>query len=257
MRFARIGSPAPRTIPPRVEPMRPPPPSTTDAQARPDGRTVPRRLVLLLVALGVAAVAVASAPLHGTLTELVDASEAFIARAPVAGAAVFVVLTALSAMIAFFSTGLVAPVAIATWGPFATFVLLWVGWLLGGAVSYAIGRYMGRSVAGALVGGATLDHWEREVRDRSHVTHLLLFQVAMPSEILGYVLGLLRYSFLTYIAVLSATEIPYALAIVYLGESFLAGDTARFLLAGGAAIGVSAALYLWLRRAQSTPGTHT
>jgi uncharacterized membrane protein YdjX (TVP38/TMEM64 family) len=144
-------------------------------------------------------------------------------------------------------------VAIATWGSLGTFALLWVGWLLGGAVSYAIGRYLGRSVAGALVGAATLDRWERVVRDRSHVTHLLLFQVAMPSELLGYVLGLLRYSFLTYIGVLVMTEIPYALAVVYLGQSFLAGDAVGFVLVGAAAIAVSTGLYLWLRRAADVP----
>ena len=213
----------------------------------------PRRLVLLLLVVAVAGLVVASAPLHGALTSLVAAGEAFMARAPVAGAAVFVGLTALSAMVAFFSTGLLAPVAIATWGPFTTFLLLWIGWLAGGAVSYAVGRYLGRGVAGVLVGAETLEHWERELRDRSHVTHLLLFQLAMPSEILGYVLGIVRYSFRTYIGVLSLTEIPYALAIVYLGESFLAGDAVRFVLAGVVAIAVSAGMYFWLRRTADVP----
>ena len=216
-------------------------------------RVIPRRLVLLLLVVAAAGLVVASAPLHGALTSLVAAGEAFMARAPVAGAAVFVGLTALSAMVAFFSTGLLAPVAIATWGPFTTFLLLWIGWLAGGAVSYAVGRYLGRGVAGVLVGAETLEHWERELRDRSHVTHLVLFQLAMPSEILGYVLGIVRYSFLTYIGVLSLTEIPYALAIVYLGESFLAGDAVRFVLAGVVAIAVSAGLYFWLRRTAVEP----
>lgn len=213
----------------------------------------PRRLVLLLLVVAVAGLVVASAPLHAALTSVVAAGEAFIARAPAAGAAVFVGLTALSAMIAFFSTGLLAPVAIATWGPFTTFVLLWFGWLAGGAVSYAVGRYLGRGVAGLLVGAETLEHWERELRDRSHVPHLLLFQLAMPSELLGYVLGIVRYSFPTYIGVLSLTEIPYALAIVYLGESFLAGDAVRFVVVGVVAIAVSAGLYFWLRRTAVEP----
>ncbi len=216
-------------------------------------RVIPRRLVLLLLVVAAAGLVVASAPLHGALTSLVAAGEAFMARAPVAGAAVFVGLTALSAMVAFFSTGLLAPVAIATWGPFTTFLLLWIGWLAGGAVSYAVGRYLGRGVAGVLVGAETLEHWERELRDRSHVTHLLLFQLAMPSEILGYVLGIVRYSFRTYIGVLSLTEIPYALAIVYLGESFLAGDAVRFVLTGVVAIAVSAGMYFWLRRTADVP----
>ena len=213
----------------------------------------PRRLVLLLLVVAVAGLVVASAPLHAALTSVVAAGEAFIARAPAAGAAVFVGLTALSAMIAFFSTGLLAPVAIATWGPFTTFVLLWFGWLAGGAVSYAVGRYLGRGVAGLLVGAETLEHWERELRDRSHVTHLVLFQLAMPSEILGYVLGIVRYSFLTYIGVLSLTEVPYARALVDGGESFLAGDAVRFVVVGVVAIAVSAGLYFWLRRPAVEP----
>ena len=211
-------------------------------------RVIPRRLVLLLLVVAAAGLVVASAPLHGALTSMVAAGEAFMARAPVAGAAVFVGLTALSAMIAFFSTGLLAPVAIATWGPLTTFLLLWIGWLAGGAVSYAVGRYLGRGVAGLLVGGETLDHWERTLRDRSHVRHLLVFQLAMPSEILGYALGIVRYSFFTYIGVLSLSEIPYALAIVYLGESFLAGDALRFVAIGAGLVVVSAALYAWVRR---------
>ena len=74
-----------------------------------------------------------------------------------------------------------------------------------------------------------------------------------PHGILGYVLGIVRYSFRTYIGVLSLTEIPYALAIVYLGESFLAGDAVRFVLAGVVAIAVSAGMYFWLRRTADVP----
>jgi uncharacterized membrane protein YdjX (TVP38/TMEM64 family) len=70
----------------------------------------------------------------------------------------------------------------------------------------------------------------------------------MPSEILGYVLGLVRYSFRTYMAVLAVTEIPYALAVVYLGESFLAGNATTFVLIGGAVVATTAVLYYAVRR---------
>lgn len=210
---------------------------------------IPRRLGLLVVVVILAGVVIASDRLYGELAALVGWSEEFIARAPVTGAVVFVVLTMLSAMLAFFSTGLLAPVAIAAWGTTGTLVLLWVGWLLGGALTYGVGRYFGRSVAAAFVRRETLDYWEAFVRDRSHVTHLLLFQVAMPSEVLGYVLGLLRYRLRTYLGVLSVTEIPYALAVVYLGESFLAGDAVRFVAIGLATVLLSLVLYLVLTRA--------
>lgn len=210
---------------------------------------IPRRVGLLVVAVLLAGLVVASDRLHGELAGVVGWSERLIAQAPVAGLVMFVLLTMLSAMLAFFSTGLLAPVAIAAWGTWGTLALLWVGWLLGGAVTYAVGRHLGRSVATYFVRRETLDHWEALVRDRSHVTHLLLFQIAMPSEVLGYVLGLLRYRFWTYLGVLSITEIPYALAVVYLGESFLAGDAVRFMAIGLATVLLSLVLYVVLTRA--------
>lgn len=207
-----------------------------------------RRLAALAVLLAAAGLVVASDTLHGRLAEAVAWGEALIARAPTAGMAAFVVLSALSAMFAFFSSGLLSPVAIAAWGTLTTLALLWLGWLLGGAVTYAVGRFVGRSAAGLFVDEATLALWESRVTSRAHVTHVLLFQLAMPSEILGYVLGLVRYSFPTYMAVLALTEIPYALAVVYLGESFLAGNAATFVLVGSAAVALGAGVYYLVRR---------
>ena len=46
--------------------------------------------------------------------------------------ALFVLLAAISAVLAFFSSALLLPVAVFTWGSKVTFVLLWLGWLLGG-----------------------------------------------------------------------------------------------------------------------------
>lgn len=211
----------------------------------------PRRVALLVV-VALAGLAVSSDQLHGELARLVGWSEGLIARAPVAGAVLFVLITMLSAMLAFLSSGLLAPVAIAAWGTTGTLALLWIGWLLGGVLTYGVGRYLGRSVAAHFVRDETLEQWEVLVRERSHVLHLLLFQLAMPSEVLGYVLGLVRYRFRTYLAVLAIAEIPYAVAVVYLGESFLAGDAARFVAIGLAAGAISVVLYLLLLR--TSPG---
>jgi uncharacterized membrane protein YdjX (TVP38/TMEM64 family) len=208
-----------------------------------------RRLAALAVLVVAAGAVVASDALHGRLAEAVAWGEALITRAPRAGMVAFVVLSALSAMFAFFSSGLLAPVAIAAWGAGGTLALLWLGWLLGGAVTYAVGRFLGRSAAAVFVDDATLALWEARVTSRAHVTHVLLFQLAMPSEILGYVLGLVRYSFPAYMAVLALTEIPYALAVVYLGESFLAGNATTFVLVGSAVVAFGAGVYYLVRRA--------
>lgn len=207
-----------------------------------------RRLAALAVLVVAAGAVVASDALHGRLAEAVAWGEALITRAPRAGMAAFVVLSALSAVFAFFSSGLLSPVAVAAWGTLTTLALLWLGWLLGGAVTYAVGRYLGRTAAGLFVDDATLALWESRVTSRARVSHVFLFQLAMPSEILGYVLGLVRYSFGTYMAVLAVTEIPWALAVVYLGESFVAGNAMTFVFVGGATVALSAGVYYLVRR---------
>jgi uncharacterized membrane protein YdjX (TVP38/TMEM64 family) len=207
-----------------------------------------RRLAALSVLVLAAGAVVASDTLHGQLAEAVAWGEALIARAPRAGMAAFVVLSALSAMFAFFSTGLLAPVAVAAWGTLGTLGLLWLGWLIGGIITYAVGRFLGRSAAGLFVNDETLALWESRVMSRVRVSHMLLLQLAMPSEILGYVLGLVRYSFRTYVVVLAVSEIPYALAVVYLGESFLAGNATTFVLIGIGAVAATAGAYYLVRR---------
>lgn len=206
------------------------------------------RVAALAVLVGAAGLVVASDTLHAWLAAGVAWAEPLMARAPVAGMTVFVVLSALSAMFAFFSSSLLSPVAIAAWGLPGTLGLLWLGWLLGGVVTYGTGRFIGRSAASLFVDETTLAQWEARIGSRTNVTRVLLFQLAMPSEVLGYVLGLLRYPFRTYVAVLAVSEIPYALAVVYLGESFLAGNAATFMLIGAAAMATTAALYYLVRR---------
>lgn len=207
-----------------------------------------RRLVALVALVLVAGAVTASDPVHAAVRPVVAWAQAFIGRSPTLGVVVFVVLSALSAMFAFLSSGLLAPVAIAAWGKGETFVLLWLGWLVGGVLTYAVGRYLGRSVAKTIAGEDALTSAESFVRDRTHVLHVAVLQLALPSEILGYVLGILRYRFTYYLGVLAITELPFALAVIYLGESFLEGRAYTFVLVGLVTVGASASLYALARR---------
>jgi uncharacterized membrane protein YdjX (TVP38/TMEM64 family) len=45
--------------------------------------------------------------------------------------------------------------------------------------------------------------------------------LALPSEIPGYLLGLVKYPLKTYLLALSIAELPYTLATVLLGDSLL------------------------------------
>lgn len=54
---------------------------------------------------------------------------------------------------------------------------------------------------------------------------VLLFQLALPSEIPGYLLGLARYPLPRYLAALMLAELPYAVGTVLLGIGFVNRDT--------------------------------
>ena len=204
---------------------------------RPD---LQRHLLIIGLIIVVAGLITASDTLHDRTEAIIFWIENLIAQAPLLGMLAFLLLAMLSAMVAFFSSALLAPIAIYTWGKAGCFALLWGGWFLGGIVSYCIGRYLGRSVASGIIGDEKIAAWENQVSEHTRFIHVLFFQAVVPSEIPGYVLGMLRYRFLLYLAALGITELPYAVATVYLGESFLRGESAVVILVGIGAIALAA-----------------
>ena len=204
---------------------------------RPD---LQRHLLIIGFLIVVAGLITASDTLHDRTEAIIFWIENLIAQAPLLGMLAFLLLAMLSAMVAFFSSALLAPIAIYTWGKAGCFALLWGGWFLGGIVSFCIGRYLGRSVASGIIGDEKIAAWENQVSEHTRFIHVLFFQAVVPSEIPGYVLGMLRYRFLLYLAALGITELPYAIATVYLGESFLRGESAVVILVGIGAITLAA-----------------
>jgi uncharacterized membrane protein YdjX (TVP38/TMEM64 family) len=214
-----------------------------------------RHFLITGVLIIVAGFLVASDMLRDQADLLLVRTEALIAEAPFLGMLLFVLLTMLSAMLAFFSSALLAPVAIHAWGKAGCLALLWLGWLLGGIASFCIGRFLGRAVVVRLIGEEKVADWEHHLNRQASFGHVLLFQAALPSEIPGYVLGMLRYPFRLYVAALALTELPYALAVVYLGESFLEGKAVEFLLAGVAALVLGWFLLRMLKKKLKTGGS--
>jgi uncharacterized membrane protein YdjX (TVP38/TMEM64 family) len=195
-----------------------------------------RRIVIVGTFIILAGLFTASDTLHDRTEEIIVWTEGAISQAPILGMVVFVGLAMLSAMVAFFSSAVFAPVAVYAWGKAGCLALLWLGWFLGGILSFCIGRFFGRTAVGMFIDEEKLAGWEQELSERSRFIHILLFQAAVPSEIPGYVLGILRYRFVLYLAALAITELPYAIAAVYLGESFLEGESTLFILLGVAVI---------------------
>ena len=68
----------------------------------------------------------AARPAHEWLLDRFADAELVIRQQPIAGVVLFVLLAAISAMIAFVSSAVLIPVAIYVWGPTLCFVLLWL-----------------------------------------------------------------------------------------------------------------------------------
>jgi uncharacterized membrane protein YdjX (TVP38/TMEM64 family) len=197
---------------------------------------------VVLLAVGLALIA--SSDLHAWLIGLLPTAEAMIRARPILGALVFVVAAALSAMLAFVSSAVIVPVGIYVWGKAISMLLLWVGWILGGVCAYTIGRYLGRPVVNALASGPLLERYEHSISRRAPFGFVLMFQTALPSEIPGYLLGLARYHFWKYLAALALAELPYTVATIYLGASFI--ERRMYMLVGvAAAVGCFSAWSLY------------
>jgi hypothetical protein len=91
--------------------------------------------------------------------------------------------------------------------------------------------------------------YERQISARATFPSILLFQIAVPSEIPGCILGALRYPFGKYLGARALAEVPFAIGAVYLGDTFVRRQYAGLTIVAIIGIGLSAlALYLLHKR---------
>jgi uncharacterized membrane protein YdjX (TVP38/TMEM64 family) len=191
---------------------------------------------------------------YGGLQRALSAAEPLIAGHPYLGAVVFVALAAVSAILAFFSSALLLPAAVYAWGNTVTLGLLWLGWLLGGMCTYALGRGLRSPQGKAPRISRQLDFYVRRVRGEVTFAMVLLLQLAIPSEIPGYLCGYLGVRRRTYIAALAVAELPFAAGAVMLGDGVVNRHIGWLVPFGltGAAISLCALWVLHKRLDQSS-----
>jgi uncharacterized membrane protein YdjX (TVP38/TMEM64 family) len=215
------------------------PPSAATPPAT-GARTWARAVVVVVICTS-AALMLSVDEVYGSLQRALSAAEPLIAGHPYLGAAVFVSLAALSAILAFFSSALLLPPAVFTWGNTITFGLLWLGWLLGGICTYALGRALRRPQGRASRTSRQFELYRQRVPGEATFTLVLLLCLAMPSEIPGYLCGYLGVRLRTYFPALALAELPYAVGAVVLGDGVV-NRHLGWLLAFGL-IGAAASLY--------------
>lgn len=214
-----------------------------------DDIAVYRRAGILLVLCAALAAIASSTAVHEELLRALTMTEDVIGAHPIMGAAIFVLAAAVSAMLAFISIAMIVPAAVFAWGAPTSITLLWLGWILGGIGTYSIGRFVGRPVVRWLAAQDSLRKLESALPVDAPLWMIVLLQLALPSEIPGYVLGVLRYPLGRYATALALAELPYALAAVYLGASFIDGRSGVLLGAGILVALLSLAPMIFLRKA--------
>lgn len=157
---------------------------------------------------------------------------------PLAAVVFFVGLGAASATLSPLSSIPLVPPAILIWGQGITFALLLLGWLLGGVITYLIGSYGVNPVIRKFIDvDGKMAYYESRIPRRAAFWLVLLFRLALPAEIPGYVLGGLRYDFPKYITATFLSELVFAVGAIYGGQAvidkqpYILGFTAVLLTA--------------------------
>jgi uncharacterized membrane protein YdjX (TVP38/TMEM64 family) len=208
-----------------------------------------RRAAMAIGAILLAAFAAWSADLHRYVVRAVELSGPLMTRDPVGGALLFVGLAALSAVLVFFSGMLLVPFGVHMWGEAGCLLLLWSGWLLGGILTYAIGRRLGWPIVRWVLSRRLAAEYEARIPESRSFWPVLLAQLALPSEAVGYICGMLKVPPVTYVAALAVAELPYALGTVLLGTAFLRGK--YLVLLSVALAGLLVLGWVWWRQRKS------
>lgn len=179
------------------------------------------------------------------LQRLLDAAKPLISANPGWGGLVFVLLSAVSAMLAFFSSAVLVPAAVYSWGTLPTIALLWLGWLVGGMCAFGIGHTLGRPLVNSLGSAKVAEFYRQRLSSQVGFPVVFLLQLGLPSEIPGYLCGLLHVRFRVYVMALALAELPYAIGTVLVGESILRREGGWLIALGlTAAVASGYALYL-------------
>lgn len=206
------------------------------------------------IGLGAAALLVALLLVFSpTFTDLVKQTtgwaEGIMKAHPVTGAIVFVLFSALSAMLAFTSSVALVPPASLVWGKLVTFLLLWCGWMAGAVAAFGIGK-LAHPLLVRMGYEDTLEKYEKFVSKRMKFWAVLLFCIAIPSEVPGYLFGGAHYPFLKFLAAIAIAEAIYAVLVVVVGESLAVARPVPLLAAAGILVVIGAAAGLALRAAR-------
>ena len=135
------------------------------------------------------------------------------------GMLVYVVGATLATVIAPLSFLPALPIAVTLWGSFIAALLSIIAWTLGAAIAYIIARRFGRPLVEHLVGKSRLEYFSRFLPTRYLFLAVVFLRMALPVDLLSYVLGLFNIMrFWPYVGATIIGITPFAFVFAYLAD---------------------------------------
>lgn len=191
--------------------------------------------------------------LQGIFYETVISAQRYVDREGMFVIFIFIVLAALSAMLSPFSSVPLVPVAIVIWGNLLMATFLLTGWMIGGVLTYFIGYYAGYPLVSQLSSFEKIKYYREKISRKTEFLLVLLFRLAMPAEIPGYVLGIAGYNFGKYFLATFLAELPFVLIVGYASEALVTNSPILFVsLVAVAFAAISLTLYFFTKKLKSS-----
>ena len=189
-----------------------------------------------------------AAPLQELFFDAVSLLEHFDENDHLIAVFIFVGLSAAAALLGPVGIAPLAPPAVALWGSTETFVWILLGWLIGGFVSYGLGYWGGYPLLKFFLSERHAQIAERFIQRRVPFGVVLLGRLALPAELLGYGLGVVRYPLGLFALATVIAEIVFALLTVYAGQAFITQNTTLFVILIGVALLIVGISFWWLKK---------
>jgi uncharacterized membrane protein YdjX (TVP38/TMEM64 family) len=200
-------------------------------------------LVLLAFTVIIALIIYASASLQNTVINSVNSLGDYFRENRILGGLIFFGISVIAVLISPFSSLPLIPSAVLAWGSFLTFFLLFIGWIIGGIATYLAGSYSRDKIIKHFFSLEKIEYYKKRISARSQFWLVFLFRLAIPSEIAGYTLGIIRYQFGKYLLATFLAELPFALFVVYSSSILLSGRLMFF--AGIVLVGLIIFYYIY------------
>ncbi len=167
------------------------------------------------------------------------------------GLLVFVATSALAVLMPLLTNLPLVPFAVLAWGPWWTAALLLLGWMIGSALAFALGRHAGQRIVRRFPSVNRHADIDRLIQPGHRVLSLVLLRMTFPVDVLSYALGLFSRSTTLAENVLSTAlgAAPFAVLFALFPTLSTPAQAAVF---GGSALAF--ALYaMWVLRRPPDP----